>query len=99
MFGMKTKSMPCEQNQEKISSLLDAELSPKEKTMLEKHLSGCVKCRTLEEWLRCVKIGITESASNIGISGVTRDKILDLLRQIPRETPTAPWWKRMLKRN
>jgi len=87
----------CEQNQEKISSLLDAELSGKEKKMLEKHLSVCVKCRTLEEWLRCIKEGITKSASNIVISEVTRNKILGLLEQIPRETPST-WWQRLLQR-
>ena len=99
MFGMKNKSMPCEQNREKISALLDDEVSPKEKVMIEKHLSLCTKCRTLEEWLRCIKEGVAKSARNIGISDGARDKILDLLRQIPPEAPPAPWWKRMLKRN
>jgi anti-sigma factor RsiW len=99
MFGMTNGSKSCEQNQEKISSFLDAELSAKEKRMLEKHLSVCVTCRTLEEWLRCIKEGISKSASNIVVSEVTRNKILGLLDQIPRETPSSPWWRRLLKRN
>ncbi len=99
MFGMPNDSKSCEQNQEKISSLLDAELSSREKKMLEKHLSVCVTCRTLEEWLRCVKDGVTKSARNIVISEVTRNKILGLLDQIPREIPSSPWWRRLLKRN
>ena len=97
MFGMKTKSMSCEQNQEKISSLLDAELSPTEKKMLEKHLSGCIKCQTLEEWLRCVKEGIRRSAGDVVISDRVRKKILASLDQMPPDTPSLPWWKRLFK--
>jgi anti-sigma factor RsiW len=98
MFGMKNKSMPCEQNREKISSLLDAELPPKEKKMLEKHLSMCVKCRTLQEWLRCVKDGISRPTSDVAISDNVREKILASLDQIPSDAPSIPWWKRLLKR-
>lgn len=94
---MQNDTKSCEENQEKINSLLDSELSAREKKMLEKHLSGCVNCRTLEEWLRCVKEGITKSARNIEISQTARDKILGLLRQLPHETQKAPWWKRILK--
>ena len=99
MFGMKNKSMPCEQNREKISSLLDAELSPREKKMIEKHLSGCVRCRTLEEWLRCIKNGVSRSASDLLISDNARERILASLNQIPSEMPSIPWWKRLLKRS
>jgi anti-sigma factor RsiW len=98
MFGMKNKLMSCEENREKISSLLDAELSPREKKMLEKHLSMCVKCRTLEEWLRCVKQGISKAAGNAVISDKVREKILASLGQIPSDAPSRPWWKRLLKR-
>jgi anti-sigma factor RsiW len=98
MFGMPNDTTPCEENQEKISALLDAELPPKERKLLQRHLSVCVKCRTLEEWLRCIKAGITKSAHSVEISEVTREKILGLLRQIPQETPKTPWWKRILKR-
>lgn len=97
MFGMKSKSMSCEQNREKISSLLDAELSPREKKMLEKHLSVCVKCHTLEEWLRCIKEGISRSAADLVISDSARAKILASLGQIPSNSPSLPWWKRLLK--
>ena len=99
MFGMKNKSMPCEQNREKISSLLDAELSPREKKKIEKHLSVCDTCRTLEEWLRCVKEGISRLATEPGISKSTRDKILASLDPLPLEKPSLPWWKRLLKRS
>jgi anti-sigma factor RsiW len=98
MFGMKNKLMSCEENREKISSLLDAELSPREKKMLEKHLSMCVKCRTLEEWLRCVKQGISKAAGNAVISDKVREKILASLGQIPSDAPSRPWRKRLLKR-
>jgi len=98
MFGMKNKSMPCEQNREKISSLLDAELSPREKKMLEKHLSMCVTCRTLEEWLRCVKEGISRLAGEPAISKSARERILASLDQMPSDIPSLPWWKRLLKR-
>jgi anti-sigma factor RsiW len=97
MFGMKSKSMSCEQNREKVSSLLDAELSPREKKMLEKHLSVCVKCRTLEEWLRCIKEGVSRSAGDLVISDGARAKILASLDQMPSESPSLPWWKRLLK--
>ena len=98
MFGMKNKAMSCEQNREKISSLLDAELSPREKKMIEKHLTGCVSCRTLEEWLRCVKDGISRSAGDVLISDSAREKILASLNQMPSDIPSLPWWKRLLKR-
>lgn len=98
MFGMKNKSMSCEQNREKISSLIDAELSPKEKRMLEGHLSVCVTCRTLEEWLRCVKEGISRLAGDPVISESARKKILASLDQMPSDIPSVPWWKRLLKR-
>lgn len=98
MFGMKNKSMSCEQNREKISSLLDAELSPREKKMLEKHLSACVTCRTLKEWLHCIKEGISKSAGDLLISDNVRARILASLDQIPSDTPLMPWWKRLLKR-
>ncbi len=98
MFGMKNKAMSCEQNREKISALLDAELSSREKKMLEKHLSVCVTCRTLEEWLRCVKDGISRSASDVLISDNARARILASLNQIPSDIPSMPWWKRLLKR-
>lgn len=98
MFGMKNKSMSCEENREKISSLLDAELSPREKRDLEKHLSKCVKCRTLEEWLRCVKKGISGAAGNVVISDNVREKILASLGQVHSDSPSKPWWKRLLDR-
>lgn len=91
--------MSCEENQEKISSVLDAELSPREKKLLEKHLSACVKCRTLEEWLRCIKEGIKRSGSDLVISDNVRETILAALDQTPSDAPPSlPWWKRLLKR-
>jgi anti-sigma factor RsiW len=98
MFGMRNKAMSCEENREKISSLLDAELSGKEKQMLEKHLYECITCRTLKEWLRCVKEGIARSANEVVISDSVREKILAALDQLPSETPAVPWWKRLLSR-
>ena len=99
MFGMKSDSMSCEQNREKISSLLDAELPRPEKKRLEKHLSVCDKCRTLEEWLRCVKNAISRSAGDLRISDSAREKILASLDQMPSDAPPSlPWWKRLLKR-
>ncbi|MBI2350193.1 MAG: zf-HC2 domain-containing protein [Deltaproteobacteria bacterium] len=86
--------MPCEENREKISSLIDAELSPGEKKMLEKHLGVCAKCRTLEEWLRCVKEGIVESAASLTIPTSLREKILASLPEMPKTQKPAPWWKR-----
>ena len=83
MFKRKDKKMSCEKNQEMISSFIDAELSPAEKQMLEKHLGGCAKCRTLEEWLRCVKEGISRSAVGLSIPSNLRDKILASLPEIP----------------
>lgn len=86
--------MSCEQNREKISSLIDAELSPAEKKMLEKHLGMCVKCRTLEEWLRCVKEGIAQSAEGVTIPGSLRDKILASISDVPLRQKPVPWWRR-----
>lgn len=94
MFGREDKNMSCEQNQEKISSLLDAELSPSEKNMLEKHLGMCVKCQTLEEWLRCVKEGISRSAESLTIPASLRDKILASLPDMPARQTPVPWWRR-----
>lgn len=87
--------MSCEENREMISSFIDAELSPAEREMLEKHLGGCAKCRTLEEWLRCVKEGITQSAEGITIPPGLREKILTLLTEIPPKQARIPWWKRL----
>ncbi len=98
MFGKKNKMMSCENNREMISSLIDAELSPAQKKMLEKHLGVCVKCRTLEEWLRCVKEGISQAAENLSVPGSLRDKILASLPDIPLKGEPVPWWKRLLKR-
>jgi anti-sigma factor RsiW len=98
MFGMKNKSMPCEQNREKISSLLDAEISPREKKMLEKHLSVCVTCRTVEEWLRCVKEGIARLAGEPAISDTVRQNILASLDHMSSDVPSRPWWKRLFNR-
>lgn len=88
--------MSCEENREKISSLIDVELSPSEKKMLEEHLGMCAKCRTLEEWLRCVKKGITQSAEGLAIPRSLRDKILASLPDIPSRQNPIPWWKRLL---
>jgi len=98
MFGRKNKKMPCEENREMISSFIDAELSRAEKQMLEKHLGGCAKCRTLEEWLRCIKVGITQSAKGLTIPNSLRDKILASLPEIPLKQDPVPWWKRLLGR-
>lgn len=87
--------MLCEENQEMISSFIDAELSPAEKEMLEKHLGVCAKCRTLEEWLRCVKKGITQSAEGLTIPIGLREKILTLLPEIPPTQAPIPWWRRL----
>jgi len=95
MFGRKDKKMSCEENREKISSLIDAELSPAEKKMLEKHLGMCVKCRTLEEWLRCVKEGISRSAEGLTIPTSLRDKILASLPDMPARQKPVPWWRRL----
>ncbi len=95
MFGRKDKNMSCEQNREKISSLIDAEVSPAEKTMLEKHLGMCAKCRTLEEWLRCVKEGISRSAESLTIPASLRDKVLASLPDMPARQKPVPWWRRL----
>lgn len=95
MFGRKDKKMSCEENREKISSLIDAELSPAEKKMLEKHLGVCTKCRTLEEWLRCVKEGIGQSAESLTIPTSLREKILASLPDIAPKQERIPWWKRL----
>src|SRR3989304_1870565 len=95
MFGRKDKNMSCEQNREKISSLIDAEVSPAEKKMLEKHLGMCVKCRTLEEWLRCVKEGISRSAESLTIPVSLRDKVLASLPDMPARQKPVPWWRRL----
>ena len=88
--------MPCEENREMISSFIDAELSPAEKKMLEKHLGICAKCRTLEEWLRCVKMEITQLAEGLTIPISLRDKILASLPEIPPQQGPIPWWRRLL---
>jgi hypothetical protein len=98
MFGMKNKTISYKQNRKKINALLNAELSPREKKILEKHLSVCVTCRTLEEWLRCVKEGISRLAGEPAISKSARENILATLNQIPSDMPPMPWWKRLLKR-
>ena len=95
MFKWKKEKMACEQNREMISSLIDAELSPAEKKMLEKHLGGCVKCRSLEEWLRCVKEGISRSAEDLAVPSNLRDKILASLPEIPAEQSPVPWRRRL----
>lgn len=95
MFKRKNKKMLCEENREMISSFIDAELSPAEKEMLEKHLGNCSKCRTLEEWLRCVKEGISRSAQGLTIPSSLRDKILASLPDIPPRQAPVPWWKRL----
>ncbi len=87
--------MPCEENRELISSFIDAELSPAEKEMLEKHLGMCTKCRTLEEWLRCVKEGISQSAARLALPNSLRDKIMKSLPEIPVRQHSVPWWKRL----
>lgn len=87
--------MSCEENREMISSFIDAELSPAEKEMLEKHLGVCTKCRTLEEWLRCVKQGISQSAEGLTIPTSLRNKILASLPGIPPKQDPIFWWKRL----
>jgi len=87
--------MSCKENREMISSFIDAELSPAEKEMLEKHLVKCSKCRTLEEWLRCVKQGISQSAEGLTIPTSLRNKILASLPGIPARPEPVPWWKRL----
>ena len=99
MFGRKNKKMSCEENREKISSLIDAELSPSEKELLERHLGMCAKCRTLEEWLRCVKEGMTLSAENLTLPTGLRDRILASLPDMPLKRDPLPWWKRLLRRS
>jgi len=96
MFKRKDKKMSCEENREMISSFIDAELSPAEKQMLEKHLGGCTKCRTLEEWLRCVKEGLSQSATRLAIPSSLRDKILASLPEMPPRQHHVPWWRRLL---
>lgn len=86
--------MSCEENREMISSFIDAELSPADKEMLERHLGECAKCRTLEEWLRCVKEGISQSAEGLTIPSSLRDKILASLPEIPPRQAPLPWWRR-----
>jgi len=98
MFKRKDNKMSCEENREMISSFIDAEVSPAEKQMLEKHLGGCAKCRTLEEWLRCVKEGISRSAEGLTIPNSLRDRILASLPEIPLKQDPVPWWKRLLGR-
>jgi hypothetical protein len=95
MFGRKKIKMSCEENREMISSLIDAELSPAEKEMLEKHLNECTKCRSVEEWLKCVKEGIIQSAEGLALPSGLRDKILASLPERPPRQDTVPWWRRL----
>lgn len=86
--------MSCEENREMISSLIDAELSPAEKAMLEEHLGGCAKCRSCEEWLRCVKEAINQSAKTLPIPGSLRDKISASIPDMPPRKEPVRWWRR-----
>ncbi len=90
--------MSCEENREKISSLIDAELSPAEKKVLEKHPGMCAKCRTLQEWLKCVKEGISRSAEGHTIPNSLRDRIRASLPEIPQRQDPVPWWTRLIGR-
>ena len=97
MSEMTNESMPCDANREKLSALLDAELSPQETRILERHLQGCTKCRSVKEWFQCVKSAIVKSSDQLNISEDARNKILRLISQLPAETPARPWWRRLFK--
>lgn len=53
--------MECREWRERISALIDGELSPQEAHLVEGHLEQCAECRAVERGMRAVGIGVARS--------------------------------------
>lgn len=55
----------CEYYREKISCLMDGELSPEETAGLEAHIEGCPECRALYEAFTAVSAALSEGMGSL----------------------------------
>lgn len=53
--------MECREWRERISALIDGEISPSEARLVESHLEECAECRAVEQRMRAVGIGVARS--------------------------------------
>ena len=53
--------MECREWRERISALIDGEISPSEARLVEAHLEECAECRAVEQRMRAVGIGVARS--------------------------------------
>lgn len=86
--------MDCEQATNLISSEMDCELPPDERTALDAHLAGCESCRATSQAIRLQDATLRRAFARRRDTAVAvADRVIDLLRTPPATLPirVIPW--------
>lgn len=71
--------MKCEEAQELITALIDDELSDSERSSIESHFKGCVRCRFVYEQEQALKREVRVAGASVSTPPGLREKILSEL--------------------
>jgi anti-sigma-K factor RskA len=74
---------------EEIAAYLLDSLEPGEAAGLERHLEGCVECRTELEWLRPAIQALPESVERVALAPALRARLMEEVRADARRSPAA----------
>lgn len=86
--------MKCEEAQERITALVDKELSDLERSSIESHLKGCPSCQRAYEEERALKQALSMAGASIKAPASLREKILSDQRIFPQRVISPEGWKK-----
>jgi len=84
--------MSCEEAQELITALVDDELSGLERSSLEGHLKGCLRCQTAYEDEMALKKNIRRAGTALSPPAALRQRILSDRRLFPERGEKTERW-------
>jgi anti-sigma factor RsiW len=90
--------MRCEEASELITALVDSEVTTEERSIIESHLSECLRCRSAYDDEKVLKSGAREAAKLVMAPSELRQRILADHRVFPEAAVPRPGWKGIRRR-
>lgn len=85
--------MKCEEAQELITALIDNELSDSERSSIESHFKGCVRCRLVHEQEQALKREVRAAGASVSAPPGLREKILSELGIASQRDEASKRWE------
>lgn len=84
--------MKCEEAQELITALIDNELSDAERSSIESHFKGCVRCQFVHEQEQALKREVRAAGASVSAPPGLREKILSELGIASQRDEASKRW-------